>query len=208
LEDLWTFNEEPVVRAIAASHVPTVTAIGHEIDVTLSDLAADVRALTPSEAAERVLPAHADVLEAVKRQRLRLRLAMTGRIDRARARWQMLAARRPFRRPYDSLRDLDRRLDELSGRGRRAIFQQHRVDRDRVARLAGKLQSLSPLAVLGRGYSITQKETTGEVVRDSHNVTVGERLVSLLLSGRTISRVEAIDSSDPNPVGEHRKARG
>ena len=106
------------------------------------------------------------------------------------------------------LRALDRRLDELSGRGRRAISQQHRADRDRVARLAGKLQSLSPLAVLGRGYSITQKETTGELVRDAHNVTVGERLVSLFLSGRATSRVEAIDPSEPEPMSENRKARG
>jgi exodeoxyribonuclease VII large subunit len=208
LEDLWAFNEEPVVRAIAASRVPTVTAIGHEIDVTLADLAADVRALTPSEAAERVLPAQADVLVSVGRYRQRLQIAIARRLERAQARWEALAARRPFRRPFDLLRDLDRHLDELSVRGRRAICQQHRLERDRVARLAGKLQTLSPLAVLGRGYSITQKEATGEVIRDAHNVILGERLVSRFLDGRATSRVEEVDSNGKDLVGENGEARG
>lgn len=202
LEDLWAFSEEPVVRAVAASRIPTVTAIGHEIDVTLADLAADVRALTPSEAAERILPAHAEVLAAVKKQRQRLQIAMARRIERARARWDVLAARRPLRRPFDFLRDLDRRLDELSVRGRRAMVQVHRAEGDRLARLAGKLESLSPLAVLGRGYSITQKEATGEVVRDAHNVAVGDRLVSRFLQGRATSRVNAVDADEANSTRE------
>jgi exodeoxyribonuclease VII large subunit len=194
LEDLWAFNEEPVVRAIAASRIPTVTAIGHEIDVTLADLAADVRALTPSEAAERILPAHADVVDGVSRHRQRLRIAVTRRLERAQAVLDVLVARRPLRRPFDFLRDLERRLDELSVRGRRAVFQEHRAGRDRLARLAGKLESLSPLGVLGRGYSITQKEATGEVVRDADKLAVGDRLVSRLLRGRAVSRVEAVDT--------------
>jgi exodeoxyribonuclease VII large subunit len=201
LEDLWTFNEEPVVRAIAASRIPTVTAIGHEIDVTLADLVADVRALTPSEAAERILPAHADVLEVVRRQRKRLQIAMRRRLERARARCDVIAARRPLLRPFEFLRNLDRRLDELSIRGRRAIQVQHRADRDRLARLAGKLQSLSPLEVLRRGYSITHHEKTGEIVRDAHNVAVGDRLVSRFLHGLATSRVESIDTAAQMPTG-------
>ena len=194
LEDLWAFNEEAVVRAIAASKVPTISAIGHEIDVTLADLAADVRALTPSEAAERVLPAHADIQDGVRNHRQRLVIAMARRVERARSRWEALATRRPFRRPFDHLRDLSRRLDVLSIRGLRAVRQQHRAERDRALVLAGKLESLSPLAVLGRGYSITQKEDTGEVVRNANNVRVGDRLVSRFAAGSATSRVEAVDT--------------
>jgi exodeoxyribonuclease VII large subunit len=195
LEDLWAFNEEPLVRAIAASQIPTVSAVGHEIDVTLADLAADVRALTPSEAAERVLPAQVDVLQCVRGCERRMHLAICRTWERARARCDTLAARRPYRRPFDHLRELSRRVDELSLRGGRAVMQQHRAERDRVAHLAAKLETLSPLGVLARGYTITRKEDSGQVVRYAHNVSVGDRLVSQFLFGQAISRVETLDLS-------------
>lgn len=202
LEDLWAFNEEPVVRAIAASHIPTVSAVGHEIDVTLADLAADVRALTPSEAAERVLPAQTDVLQAVQNHRRRLLIAMNRRLERARTRCEALSTRRPFRRPFDHIHDLAHRIDELSVRGLRAIRQEYRAKRDRLSAIAGKLDSLSPVGVLSRGYSITQKEDTGEVVRNANNVMVGERLVTRFADGRATSRVEDVHGEDVHGESE------
>src|SRR6476619_2276537 len=117
LEDLWTFNEESVVRAIAASKIPTVSAVGHEIDVTLSDLAADVRALTPSEAAERIVPAAAEITARIGAFQERLRHAAHRRVMWLRARYDGIASQRPFRRPFDLIHDRSRQLDELAIHG-------------------------------------------------------------------------------------------
>jgi exodeoxyribonuclease VII large subunit len=193
LEDLWAFNEEPVVRAIAASRVPTVSAVGHEIDVTLSDLAADVRALTPSEAAERVVPAAEEVAARMRSYRDRLRAAVLRRIMTARSRLEAIASQRPLRRPLDIVHDRVRRLDELSLRGNAAMRALLHQSHGRAAALAGKLESLSPLAVLGRGYSITQDGTTGTVIRRSVELHVGQTIVTRFVDGQATSKVESID---------------
>ena len=119
MEDLWCFNEEVVVRAIEQSVIPTVSAVGHEVDVTLADLAADVRALTPSEAAERVVPSQTDVLAGLKGLESRLSLALRRRANEARLRLDTLANARVMRRPHDRLHEFARILDDLS---RRATF--------------------------------------------------------------------------------------
>jgi exodeoxyribonuclease VII large subunit len=193
LEDLWSFNEEPVVRAIAASRIPTVSAVGHEIDVTLADLAADVRALTPSEAAERVVPAAEELLARMRSHRDRLWSSVSRPLALARARLETIAAHRPFRRPFDLVQDRGRRLDELAARaatGLRAIVHQRQR---RFARVAGQLESLSPLAVLNRGYTITQDATTGRVLREGRELTVGQALVTRFARGEALSRVESVE---------------
>ncbi len=121
LEDLWAFNEEVVVRAIHASRVPVVSAVGHEIDVTLADLVADVRALTPSEAAERIVPALEEVRGYLAAQEQRLATALVTRMATVRARLDALAACRAFRRPLERTQLLSRQLDELQARARRAV---------------------------------------------------------------------------------------
>ncbi len=133
LEDLWSFNEEPVVRAIAASKIPTVSAVGHEIDVTLADLVADVRALTPSEAAERIVPATEEIGARLRAYHGRLRHAAHRRVLWLRARYDGIASQRPFRRPFDLIHDRSRRLDELDTHGNSAV---HRLLRDYESRLA------------------------------------------------------------------------
>src|SRR5689334_20661411 len=148
LEDLWSFNEEPVIRAIAASKIPTVSAVGHEIDVTLADLAADVRALTPSEAAERIVPAAEEINARMRSYQQRLRHAAHRRVSWLRARFDGLVSQRVFRRPFDLIHDRARRLDELSVHGQRALRRIVNDRESRIARLAGKIESLSPLAVL------------------------------------------------------------
>ena len=129
LEDLWSFNEEPVVRAIAASKIPTVSAVGHEIDVTLADLVADVRALTPSEAAERIVPAAEEIGARVRAYQQRLRHAAHRRVMWLRARFDGVAAQRPFRRPFDLIHDRSRRLDELTMHGNSAVHRMLRESR-------------------------------------------------------------------------------
>jgi exodeoxyribonuclease VII large subunit len=195
LEDLWSFNEEPVVRAIAASKIPTVSAVGHEIDVTLADLAADVRALTPSEAAERIVPATEEIGARLRACQQRLWHATQRRVAWLRARLEGLAAQRPFRRPFDLIHDRSRRLDELSLHANRSL---HRILQDRqsrFARLAGKIESLSPLAVLARGYTITQDAATHSVVRAATDLRVGQSVVTRFAKGEAVSKVGRIERS-------------
>ena len=195
LEDLWAFNEERTVRAVAASHMPVISAIGHEIDVTLCDLAADLRALTPSEAAELVAPAAEELAARLGQLQRRLAAAMRGGTAALRARLDALARHPVFRRPTQRLHDLARRLDELDARGQRAARQQCEMARQRTAAAAGRLESLSPLRVLGRGYSITQRLADGRLVRDAAELVPGEQILTRYARGQSLSRVEQTDAS-------------
>src|SRR5262249_45837322 len=127
LEDLWSFNEETVAQAIYLSHIPVVSAVGHEIDVTIADLVADRRALTPSEAAEIVVPQRLELLEVLNGNRGRLAELMDARIERCRQRLSDLGRRRVFRLPLERVRETERRLDDWGERLGRAVRQ--RFDR-------------------------------------------------------------------------------
>ncbi|MBO0700141.1 MAG: exodeoxyribonuclease VII large subunit, partial [Zavarzinella sp.] len=155
LEDLWAFNEELVAEAIFASRIPVVSAVGHEIDVTIADLVADHRALTPSHAVTDLTPDRESLLGALAEIGTRLRERALGRVGQARQRVAALADRRAFRNPLDRVRDLERRLDDLGGRLHRAAGAPVERSRHRLAAVAGRLESLSPLNVLARGYSLT-----------------------------------------------------
>jgi exodeoxyribonuclease VII large subunit len=166
LEDLWTFNEETVVRAIAGSQLPVISAVGHEINITLADLAADRRALTPSEAGEICVPDAREVALHLDHLADRLRRAGLTRLRNARA-----------------------RLDRLADRGRAAINQDLVRRRHELARSAASLEALSPLGVLARGYSLTFRAHNQSVVRTIHDVQTGDILHTQLASGLVVSRV-------------------
>lgn len=187
-EDLWCFNDERLVRTVAASRVPVISAVGHEIDVTLCDLAADVRALTPSEAAERAVPARAEIAVQLRQFRSRLASALRNQASRAASRLQALAARPALTRPAERLRTLAQRLDELDARGQRAIAQRLRTDRQKLAAAAAQLESLSPLGVLQRGYSLTQT-SDGQLVRRADQVAPGARILTRCHQGQLVSEV-------------------
>lgn len=197
LEDLWEFNTEAVVRAIAESRIPVVSAVGHEIDVTLSDLAADRRALTPSEAAELVVPSTDDLRAALGQVRRRLAGAMRLHAGSARARLDELAARRVLRRPLDRIHDLARRLDELGLRATRSLRRYGVEGRRHVERLAAQLESLSPLGVLARGYTVTQRADDGRTVSDAMSLAPGDRLLTRFARGQAISRIEELRGGEP-----------
>ncbi len=240
LEDLWSFNEEIVVRAIVASHVPVVSAVGHEIDVTLADFVADLRAPTPSAAAEAVVPVLAEIVErlqelkarlgqvmlrhcAFERQRLdagirgvtdvRFRLQDAAqrtddRVDRLREMVQhLLMAGRE--RVHGVQRDLSglnpilaikqglatvpqfsKRLEGQMG----VMLAQHR---HRIHATLAQLNTLSPLAILGRGYSILQTVPAGQILHRANDVRVGQELEAQLASGRLSCTVTQVfdDSS-------------
>jgi exodeoxyribonuclease VII large subunit len=194
MEDLWCFNEEAVVRAISASDVPVVSAVGHEIDVTLSDLVADVRALTPSEAAELVVPSGDEIKSVLNSWQQRLVKSLQTRAQQARLRLEALQQSRSLRHPLDRVRELSRRVDELEMRAIRAIRTRHASSGARLAQTAGRLESLSPLAVLGRGYSLTQRAADGQIIRSADNLEVGDLITTKLERGSVTSRVEKIDS--------------
>ncbi len=192
LEDLWAFNEEVVVRAIFASHAPVISAIGHEIDVTLSDLVADVRALTPSEAAELVAPAADELAAGLRQWQRRLSTALRTRAAAARSRLEALARHPVFRLPYSRVHELARRLDETESRMGRGIRGRLRLARQRADAAASRLESLSPLAVLGRGYSLTQRTADGQIIRHATELTPGERITTRFAAGEATSRVEQL----------------
>jgi exodeoxyribonuclease VII large subunit len=167
LEDLWAFNEEIVARAIVGSRLPVVSAIGHEVDLTIADLAADHRALTPSEAGEITVPDAREVRQTL--DRLADRIAQA-----ARAR----------------LRDARARLDTLADRTNRALRRDLDGHRHHLARLAARLDALSPLAVLARGYSLTFQSDGATLLRSAADARPGDLIHTRLARGQIISRVE------------------
>lgn len=196
-DDLWAFNEEVVVRAIAASRLPVVSAVGHEIDVTLADLAADLRALTPSEAAERVVPSAEEWAARLAQWDRRLAGAVRLRLTAARAQVEALARSAVFRRPEELVRLKAQYLDELAAAAARAVEACRRNAQFRLESAAARLESLSPLGVLARGYSLTQHGDAGRVVRDAADLRPGEIITTRFARGKAASRVESIEVEPP-----------
>jgi exodeoxyribonuclease VII large subunit len=197
LEDLWAFNEECVAQAIFASHIPVVSGVGHETDHTIADMVADVRALTPTEAAERVVPSRDELLDGLRGLQTQMRTLLQQRVARVRQGLDDVARRRYFRQPLERIRDEERRLDDWSDRLARALRQRLVLARQRVEKEAARLETLSPLNVLSRGYSLTRKEVGATVVRSAEQVQPGDLLVTTVQHGRIVSRVEAREDGGP-----------
>ena len=240
LEDLWSFNEEIVVRAIAASHVPVVSAVGHEIDVTLADFVADLRAPTPSAAAEAVVPVLAEIVERLRELKVRLGQVMLRHC--AFERQRLDAGIRGVTDVRFRLQEAAQRTDDMVDRLREMVQQLLTAGRERVhgvqrdlsglnpilaikqglatvpqfsKRLEGQmgvmlaqhrhrihatlaqLNTLSPLAILGRGYSILQTVPAGQILHRANDVGVGQELEAQLASGRLSCTVTQVfdDSS-------------
>ena len=221
VEDLWAFNEEVVARAIAGCRVPTISAVGHESDFTIADFVADVRAPTPSAAAEIVVTRKDDFCSGIERQTQRLTSAMTSRLHRLESRLRVLEARRGFagvrgriamkgrhagdlghelhramrahvatqQRAFEGLRrtleafDLRRRMSGVrtrlvaaDGRLSAAVARRRHSSDARLRSTVARLESLSPLAVLGRGYAVCWNEDRTRIIRDAETVTAGDRV--------------------------------
>ncbi|NWF71793.1 MAG: exodeoxyribonuclease VII large subunit [Nitrospirae bacterium] len=240
LEDLWSFNEEIVVRAIAASHVPVVSAVGHEIDVTLADFVADLRAPTPSAAAEAVVPVLAEIVGRLRELKVRMEQVMYRHCSSERQRLdagirglkdvrfrlqeaaqqaddlmdclhkiaqKLLMVRRE--QIYQAQRDLSGlnpilvikqglvRIPQLSRRleGQMGgIMGQHR---HRVRATLAQINTLSPLAILGRGYSILQTVSTGQILHRASDVETGQELEAQLARGRLSCVVTRVLDDSP-----------
>lgn len=188
LEDLWAFNEEVVARAIFASPVPVISAVGHEVDFTIADFVADHRAPTPTAAAEMVVPRKADLLERVQDLKGYLLREIRDRLEGEREAWAGLVRR--LVDPRRRLQENQLRLDELSMSLWRRFQDRLTRLKDRLSHGAGRLSSLSPLAVLERGYSIAHKMPEGSIVKDSTSVDIGDLLRITFARGKSLCRVE------------------
>ena len=208
LEDLWAFNDEAVVRAVAACPLPVVCGVGHETDLTLAELAADLRAPTPTAAAELVAPPRSQTLARLQTLADRLRLAARRRLDNQAQRLDRLALQmgRPARllgRQLARLQALQRRqrlaagalverrgraLDDLAGRLQRALERQRERQADRLSRLGLRLDAVDPQHVLSRGYAWLA-DAQGRPVTRAAGLTPGDRLAAQWADGRAVVQV-------------------
>jgi exodeoxyribonuclease VII large subunit len=191
-EDLWAFNEEPVARAIAASRAPVISAVGHEIDVTLADLVADLRAPTPSAAAEMVIVSREEMIHRLASLRARLLSAARLLLAEARRRFERARTDRALRDAAARLRAGMQRADELQARLRGAAGAATSRAGHRLERVAGRLSALSPLAVLARGYAICTI-ADGGIVRDARDVAAGDPVRVHLHRGRLRCEVKEVE---------------
>tara|TARA_B100000700_G_scaffold117610_1_gene132252 strand:+ start:3159 stop:4415 length:1257 start_codon:yes stop_codon:yes gene_type:complete len=201
MEDLWCFNEEEVVRAIFESEIPVISAVGHEIDVTLSDLVADRRALTPTEAAELAVPAEAEIAGMLEAIQQRMVSTLQSRVLRARQQLQTLDSRPVLKRPEEIVEQRARIVDEWEQRLSRAMQDVIQRGKEKVAVAAAGLNALSPLSVLERGYSVTQDQD-GQVLVDIQQLQIGQEMVSRLFNGRVISVVQSTEQIETKLPGQ------
>lgn len=197
IEELWAFNDERVVRAVAAAVMPIVSAVGHQTDFTLSDFAADLRAATPSQAAELVVPDRSELLRRLSSARRRLNQALRHRLIERRLRLERCLQSSLFRRPQELLRDRSQLLDQLSERLTHALKAalDERQQRLRIAN--EKLNLLNPWGVLQRGYSVVRRPD-GAVISSAEAVETGESLDVWLHRGKlavTVTRAERVRRS-------------
>ncbi|MBM6694000.1 exodeoxyribonuclease VII large subunit [Pseudoflavonifractor capillosus] len=187
-EDLWAFNEEPVAWAIALSNIPVISAVGHEPDVTISDYVADLRASTPSNAAELAVPDQQQERQRLEGLTFRLRQAMEVQLDRDRKELRRLEQGRVLRNPVAVVDDQRMRLDGVQRRLAMALERTLRRGRVELAGLAGRVDAMSPLKVLSRGYAIAKAE--GRAVTTVEQVQSGQAMDVLVADGVYHCRVE------------------
>ena len=191
MEDLWAFNEEPVVRAIAASQLPIVSAVGHEIDFTLADFAADLRAATPSAAAELVVPNRGELLEKIKKLRERALHALVRTYREKAMAYKHLSETGIFTRPALIWEAKAQALDTANQKMTDAVEKKLQGYGNKLAVLDAKLQAMSPLRILARGYTVTEN-ADGQLVKSSAQLKTGDILVTRFKDGQVVSQVKEI----------------
>jgi exodeoxyribonuclease VII large subunit len=190
LEDLWAFNDEQVARAIAACRHPVISGVGHETDFTIADLSADVRASTPSAAAELAVPDRAELGAAVAGLAARLADAMRGQIEEGRVALEGHMRALRHLSPQARLRSARQQVDDLTVTATARVRHGLALRRERLVGLLARLESLSPLATLARGYAIVRQTETKEVVNSVSQVSPGDRLSVRVTDGAFEAKVE------------------
>jgi exodeoxyribonuclease VII large subunit len=190
IEDLWAFNAEEVVRAVAGCRLPIVSCVGHETDTTLSDLAADVRASTPTQAAELVVPVLAELLERLDGLHDRAGRAARGLREALAADLELLAARPALAEPARRLADLGQFVDDLGTRLEAGLCTAGQKDYNRLNICVSRLRSLDPLATLRRGFTVT-RDDAGKILRSVRSASPGDRLEIRFADGVCEAEVRA-----------------
>lgn len=192
IEDLWAFNEEVVARAVFASQIPVISAVGHETDFTICDFVADRRAPTPSAAAELAMPVRTDLEDAIRLQRNRLVQALRSRARIAEERLNRLVGNRIFREPYLLIEKRQADLDRIHERQRLALERRLVAARAGLQLMAGKLDSMSPLKVLSRGYGLVTDPRSGKPLTSVTRIRTGEQVRVFLTDGSLGCTVDEI----------------
>ena len=190
IEDLWAFNEEIVARAIFNSEIPIVSAVGHETDFTISDMVADHRSPTPSAAVEHVVPDRLELLVHLDGVKNRLNELMTRRFTTQHAKIDALESGLSPSKRHDTINQLSQTIDGLEASYQKAVNDKLDGGNNRLQSLAARLNGLSPLATLKRGYSISRR-SSGEIVTSSQQVNIGEKLDVNLSKGSLVCSVDA-----------------
>ena len=191
IEDLWAFNDERVAYAIAKSEIPVISAVGHEPDVTISDFVADLRAATPSNAAELAVPDQMELRDAIGAKLALLRTLMTRRLRQERQKVDALARSRSLQDPRAYLNDRRLRLDYTQQR--LAASAQNIVSRrrERFVHLAAKLDAMSPLRVLGRGYTLVQNQEK-RIIKSVKDISAGDTVTIGLADGTADAVIQEV----------------
>ena len=192
MEDLWAFNDERVARAIAASELPVISAVGHEPDVTISDFVADLRAATPSNAAELAVPDQMELRQALAARQALLLTQMQKRLKQERGTLERLASSRVLKSPINYINDRRLQVDYVQHRLTAAFSETVQRKHRRFASLTAKLDAMSPLKVLARGYSMAS-DGQGTLLRSVKQIKPGDRLTVRFADGSAAAVVEEVN---------------
>ena len=192
LEDLWPFNEEIVARSIYGSEIPIISAVGHEIDYTISDFVADLRAPTPSAAAELCSIQREEVLEKISNLSRQLHYKIENKINSLKNKLNALAASYGLRRPKEVTRQLTQRIDEITLRIKKGMEYRTMLTKERLKKISGQLNALSPLAILGRGYSVTFSYPEEKIIKDAQATKKGNIIKTKIKKGSLLSEIKEV----------------
>ena len=187
LEDLWPFNEEIVARAIYDSRIPVISAVGHETDFTIADFVADLRAPTPSAAAELANPDIYELKEKINTYKQRSRLALRKKIEVMRLRFDKIIASQVFKDPYKKINEYSQLLDKYIKLLETSVKNSHNKAKIVFTEKVARLDTLSPLKTLSRGYSITQKD--GKIVKSKNDLNKDDKIEIRFADGEKNAKI-------------------
>jgi len=187
LEDLWPFNEEIVARAIYNSAIPVISAVGHETDFTISDFVADLRAPTPSAAAELAVPDIIEIKEKIINYEKRLKISLLKKVEYSKLRLEKAISSRVFKEPTRKINDNYLKVDNCVKKLENLIKQKHYLNQIKYSELNSKLDALSPLKTLSRGYSIIEKDN--KIVKSKEDIKKGDEISLKFKDGEAKAKV-------------------
>jgi exodeoxyribonuclease VII large subunit len=167
MEDLWAFNDEKLAYQIARTDTPVISAIGHEIDFTIADFVSDLRAPTPSAAAELVVPDRQELMENIEAQKNRIKRVISGKVDILDEKLASIAGSYAFKIPFNMYNDYSRELDDLSENLEKSLDNVIKTNDDTLTVISDKLKISNPLNILKKGYSVVYDSATGRIIKDS-----------------------------------------